>query len=676
MTVQSRPLSGKDIEQIKLLAKTIRGLSMDGVQAANSGHPGLPLGMADVAATLWSQHLRHNPVDPHWHNRDRFVLSAGHGSMLVYSLLHLHGYDLSLDELRHFRQWDSLTPGHPEHGLTAGVETTTGPLGQGISTAVGMAIAERWMAEKFNRPGHEIVDHFTYVIASDGDLMEGVSHEACSLAGHLKLNNLIVLYDDNSISIDGDTALSFSESVLKRYEAYGWATNQVDGHDLDAINTAISNARNSNDRPTIIACKTIIGFGSPNRAGTAKAHGEPLGADEMQLTKAELGIPESPTFFIPEEMNGYVKATQTKGDSSQSKWQEQFQAYSKSFPQEAAEYQQMTAGKLPTDWEKHLPTFSPDTAMATRKASGAVLDAIFAHVPGLIGGSADLTGSNNTRPKNEAHLSPETFAGRYVHYGVREHGMGAIMNGLALHGEFIPYGGTFLVFSDYMRGSIRLAALMEQQVVFVFTHDSIGLGEDGPTHQPIEHLNALRAIPNLMVIRPAEANETAGAWKASLEHTHGPTALVLTRQGLNSFDPEVATADAVCKGAYAIIDSPSPDVILIGTGSETHIAVDAARLLEADGIKARVISMPSVELFDAQPETYRSKLLPPSLKARVAIEAGVTNGWHKYVGDSGEIIGLDRFGASAPYKTIYENLGLTPENMAAAAKRSIEKAGK
>lgn len=674
MTAQ--PISVKDTEFIKLLAKTIRGLSMDGVQAANSGHPGLPLGMADVAATLWLKHLRHNPKDPHWHNRDRFVLSAGHGSMLVYSLLHLHGYDLSLDELRNFRQWGSLTPGHPEHGLTAGVETTTGPLGQGISTAVGMAIAERWMAEKFNRPGHEIVNHNTYVIASDGDLMEGVSHEASSLAGHLKLKNLIVLYDDNSISIDGDTALAFSENVLKRYEAYGWATAQVDGHDLNAINAAITNAKNSDDRPTIIACKTVIGFGSPNRAGTAKAHGEPLGAEELALTKAELGIPASPTFFIPEGMKDYKDIVEVHGDSYQLEWQENFRAYEKAFPQEAAEYQQMTSGKLPSDWEKHLPTFSTDTAMATRKASGAVLDAIFNHVPGLIGGSADLTGSNNTRPKGEAHLTPEAFAGRYVHYGVREHGMGAIMNGIALHGEFIPYGGTFLVFSDYMRGSIRLAALMEQQVVFVFTHDSIGLGEDGPTHQPIEHLNALRAIPNLMVIRPAEANETAGAWKASLEHTHGPTALVLTRQGLNSFDPAVATADAVCKGAYAIVDSASPDVILIGTGSETHIAVDAAKLLEAEGIKARVISMPSVELFEAQPAAYREELLPPSVKARVAIEAGVTNGWYKYVGDSGEVIGLDRFGASAPYKTIYENLGLTAENMAVAAKRSIEKAGK
>ncbi len=673
MTAQS--LSVKDTEFIKLLAKTIRGLSMDGVQAANSGHPGLPLGMADVAATLWQQHLRHHPKAPHWHNRDRFVLSAGHGSMLVYSLLHLHGYDLSLDELRNFRQWDSLTPGHPEHGLTAGVETTTGPLGQGISTAVGMAIAERWLAEKFNRPGHEIVDHYTYVIASDGDLMEGVSHEACSLAGHLKLNKLIVLYDDNSISIDGDTALSFSENVLKRYEAYGWATDQVDGHDLNAINNAINNAKNSANRPTIIACKTVIGFGSPNRAGTAKAHGEPLGAEELALTKAELGIPASPTFFIPEVMSDYKKTVELHGNSHQSEWRKKLQAYEKSFPQEAAQYQQMASGKLPAGWEKHLPTFPQDTTMATRKASGAVLDAIFAHVPGLIGGSADLTGSNNTRPKDEAHLTPEAFAGRYVHYGVREHGMGAIMNGIALHGEFIPYGGTFLVFSDYMRGSIRLAALMEQQVVFVFTHDSIGLGEDGPTHQPIEHLNALRAIPNLMVIRPAEANETAGAWKASLEHTHGPIALVLTRQGLNSFDPEVATADAVAKGAYAIVDTPSPDVILIGTGSETHIAVDAAKLLEAENINARVISMPSVELFEAQPERYRNELLPPSVKARVAIEAGVTSGWHKYVGDCGEIVGLDRFGASAPYQTIYENLGLTAENMAAAAKRSLEKAG-
>lgn len=669
-------LSEAEIAYLKLLANTIRGLAMDGVQAANSGHPGLPLGMADAAAVLWHRHLRHHPGDPEWANRDRFVLSGGHGSMLIYSLLHLTGYPLPLDELKHFRQWGSKTPGHPEYGHTPGIETTTGPLGQGISNAVGMAIAEKWLAQRFNRPGLPLIEHHTYVIASDGDLMEGVSHEACSLAGHLKLGRLIVLYDDNHISIDGSTGLSFSEDVLMRFEAYGWHTRRIDGHDHNAVEAALRAAQAEEARPSIIACRTVIGYGSPNRAGTAKAHGEPLGADEVRLTKQQLGLPESPAFYIPEAIRALAATARKQGRQWQDDWQQLFERYRRDHPDAAAEFAQMRSRQLPENWETALPEFPAGKDLATRAASGAVLDALSPIIPGLIGGSADLTPSNNTFPKNETAITPDDFSGRYLHFGVREHGMGAIMSGLALHGEFIPYGGTFLVFSDYMRGSIRLAALMGIQVVYVFTHDSIGLGEDGPTHQPVEHLAALRAIPNLTVIRPADAAETAEAWRVALQRHDGPTVLALTRQKLPVLDRSggaLAPAQGLQKGAYTLLDAPDPEVILIASGSEVHIALEAAALLKDQTIRARVVSLPSYELFDAQPKTYRQAVLPPRIKARVAIEAGAIGGWHQYAGDFGEIVGLNRFGASAPYQDIYRGLDLTAEAVAAAAVRSIEK---
>lgn len=676
---QHPELSATEITYLKLLANTIRGLAMDGVQAANSGHPGLPLGMADAAAVLWSRHLRHHPADPHWVNRDRFVLSGGHGSMLIYSLLHLTGYALALDELKNFRQWGSRTPGHPEYGHTPGIETTTGPLGQGISNAVGMAIAEKWLAQRFNRPGLPLIEHHTYVIASDGDLMEGVSHEACSLAGHLKLGRLIVLYDDNHISIDGSTGLSFSEDVLKRFDAYGWHTQRVDGHDHGAVDAALQAAQAEEARPSIIACRTVIGYGSPNRAGTSKAHGEPLGEAEVRLTKQQLGWPESPAFYIPEEIRALAGTAREQGRQEQENWQRLFERYRQAHPEAAAQFDQMRSRELPENWQTALPDFPAGKDLATRAASGEVLNALSPIIPGLIGGSADLTPSNNTFPKSETAIAPDDFSGRYLHFGVREHGMGAIMNGLALHGEFIPYGGTFLVFSDYMRGSIRLAALMGIQVVYVFTHDSIGLGEDGPTHQPVEHLAALRAIPNLTVIRPADAAETAEAWRMALQHRDGPTVLALTRQKLPVLDRsggKLAPAAGLQKGAYTVLDQSSPEVILIACGSELHIALEAAELLADQQIRVRVVSLPCSERFDAQPAAYRESVLPPQLKARVAFEAGVTFGWHKYAGEYGEVVGLDRFGASAPYQTIYRELGLTAEVVAAAAKRSIERVRK
>ena len=671
-----RALSEAEIKYLKLFANTIRGLAMDGVQAANSGHPGLPLGMADAAAVLWARHLRHHPDDPHWPNRDRFVLSGGHGSMLIYSLLHLTGYPLALNELKHFRQWGSKTPGHPEYGHTVGIETTTGPLGQGISNAVGMAIAEKWLAQRFNRPDLQLIQHHTYVIASDGDLMEGVSHEACSLAGHLKLGRLIVLYDDNHISIDGSTGLSFSEDVLKRFEAYGWHTQRVDGHDHGAVDAALQAAQTEEARPSIIACRTVIGYGSPNRAGTSKAHGEPLGEEELRLTKQQLGWPESPAFYIPDEIASLADTARENGRQWQEDWQRLFERYRQAHPEAAAQFDQMRSHKLPENWEGLLPDFPAGKDLATRAASGAVLNALSPIMPGLIGGSADLTPSNNTFPKNETAIAPDDFSGRYLHFGVREHGMGAIMSGLALHGEFIPYGGTFMVFSDYMRGSIRLAALMGIQVIYVFTHDSIGLGEDGPTHQPVEHLAALRAIPNLMVIRPADAAETAQAWRMALLHRSGPTVLALTRQKLPVLERSggnLSPADGLQKGAYVVLDQPSPEVILIASGSELHIALEAAGLLANQQIHARVVSLPCSERFDAQPASYRHSVLPPQLKPRVTIEAGSTLGWHQYAGECGEIVGLERFGASAPYQDIYQGLNLTAEAVAAAARRSIAK---
>ncbi|MCB8921803.1 MAG: transketolase [Ardenticatenaceae bacterium] len=648
---------------LKPIADTIRVLVMDAVQRANSGHPGMPMGMADVASLLWAKYLKFDPRHPQWPDRDRFILSAGHGSMLLYALLHLSGYDLPMEELQNFRQWGSRTPGHPEHGHTVGVETTTGPLGQGISNAVGFAMAEQWLAQKFNRPEFPMVDHRTFVIAGDGDLMEGISHEAAALAGHLGLSKLIVLYDDNGISIDGKTTLAFTEDVLARFAAYGWHAARADGHDVETVKAALDEALADEERPSLIACRTIIGFGSPNRAGTSKAHGEPLGEEEIRLTRENLGLPQE-KFWTDPRAYELLGTAGTLGAAKHHAWSDLLAQYEAAYPELAAEFKRMMHGELPQGWEAAaMPEFGKP--IATRAASGQVLNAFARVVPELLGGSADLTGSNKTDLKGEADVQKGHWDGRYLRFGVREHGMGAIMNGMALHGGIIPYGGTFLVFSDYMRPAVRLAALMEQQVIYVFTHDSIGLGEDGPTHQPIEQLAALRAIPNLVVLRPADAWETAVAWQTAIARRNGPTALALTRQNLPVLDRAVAQGAA--KGGYVLADAANPQVILLGSGSEVQIALDAQKLLAEKGVSARVVSMPSWELFDAQPQDYRDSVLPPTVTARVAIEAGVTLGWQRYVGSDGAVIGIDHFGASAPFERIYAEFGLTPQAMVAAA---------
>jgi transketolase len=658
----------------RLSADTIRVLAMDAVQKANSGHPGMPMGMADAAVVLWTQFLKHNPEDPLWADRDRLVLSAGHGSMLLYSLLHLSGYDLPLSQLRDFRQWGSRTPGHPEYGLTPGVETTTGPLGQGISNAIGMAIAERWLAARFNRPGFEIVNHYTYAIASDGDLMEGISHEACSLAGHLGLGKLIVLYDDNGISIDGPTTLSFTENVLLRFEAYGWHVQRIDGHDSMAVENAIAIARTETSKPSLIACKTHIGFGSPNRQDSSKAHGEPLGVDEVRLTKSKLGWPLDEPFFVPEEAREFMQQCAAASAAQQEAWKQTYSAYSRAYPDLAAAFDSALHGGLPDGWDSNLPDFADRKPVATRAASGAVLDAIAPTIPTLLGGSADLTPSNNTLPKNAQAITPDDFSGSYIHFGVREHAMGSILNGLALHGGVRPYGGTFLIFSDYKRPAIRLAALMELPVIFVFTHDSIGLGEDGPTHQPIEQISSLRLIPNLAVFRPADAAETVEAWRFALARRNGPTALVLTRQALPIIDrPRNFPAESAARGAYILRDAENPEVILLATGSEVHLALAAQEILAAENIMVRVVSIPCCELFDDQPDEYREAVLPSAVRARVAIEAGATATWGRYTGLDGETVGLDRFGASAPQAVLYRKLGITAEAVAKAARRVLSR---
>jgi len=674
--VATTSLAGTELARMRrLAADTIRGLAMDAVQKANSGHPGMPMGMADAAVVLWTRFLKHNPADPVWPDRDRFVLSAGHGSMLLYSLLHLSGYNLPLSQLQAFRQWGSHTPGHPEYGLTPGVETTTGPLGQGITNAVGMAIAERWLATRFNRPGFEIVNHYTYVIASDGDLMEGISHESCALAGHLGLGKLIVLYDDNGISIDGSTRLAFSEDVLGRFAAYGWHTQRIDGHDATAVEAALVSARAETQRPSLIACKTHIGFGSPNRQDSHKAHGEPLGTDEVRLTKEKLGWPLDEPFCVPAGAREFMQEAAASGAARQREWEKLYADYGKAFPELAATFDGALRGDLPEGWDSNLPVFPGAKPLATRAASGAVLDAVAPLFPALLGGSADLTPSNNTLPKGERGLTREDFSGRYLHFGVREHGMGGLLNGLALHGGVRPYAGTFLIFSDYMRPAIRMAALMELPVIFVFTHDSIGLGEDGPTHQPIEQISSLRLIPNLAVVRPADATETVEAWRVALTRRHGPTALILTRQALPVIDRTCySPAEGASRGAYILRDVEHPEVILIGTGSEVHLALAAQEILAAQKINARVVSMPCWQLFDEQPKEYRETVLPPSLRARVAVEAGATLAWGRYVGLDGAVVGLDRFGASAPYQVLYQELGITAEAVAEAARRVLGRA--
>jgi transketolase len=660
----------------QLCINTIRMLSVDAVEKAKSGHPGMPMGMAPAAHVLWKEFLRHNPANPAWPDRDRFVLSAGHGSMLLYSLLHLSGYAVPLDELKKFRQWGSLTPGHPEVGHTPGVETTTGPLGQGFANGVGMAIAERWLAERFNRPGHEVVNHFTYAIVSDGDLMEGVSHEAAGLAAHLKLGKIIYLYDDNAITIEGKTDLAFTEDRLARFAAYGWHVQTVaDGNDLAAIAKAIRAAQAAADKPSIIAVKTIIGFGSPNKQGTSKSHGEPLGPDEAKATRKNLGWPDQ-EFHVPAEMEACRRGSLEKGQAAEAEWAKRFDAYAKAFPEPAAEFKRSMAGELPAGWDSSLPSFPADAkGEATRNTSGLALNAVAAKVPNLIGGSADLAPSTKTLLKDGGDFQAGKYSGRNFHFGVREHAMGSALNGMALHGGVIPYGATFFVFADYMRPPMRLAALMKLKVVYVMTHDSIGVGEDGPTHQPVEHLASMRIIPGMTVIRPCDANETAEAWRQALL-VKGPVVLALTRQNLPTLDrAKFAPAANLAKGGYVLADASGgrPDVILIATGSEMTITLEAVEKLAAEGVKARVVSMPSQELFDAQPESYRQSVLPPAVAARVSVEAGVTDGWHKYVGTFGACVGLDRFGASGPYKTVFEKFGFTADNVVAKALESVER---
>ena len=647
----------------KIIANTIRGLSVDGVAAANSGHPGMPLGMADVCAVLWSEHMNFNPKNPKWLNRDRFILSAGHGSMLIYSLLHLYGYDLSMDDLKAFRQWGSKTPGHPENFITAGVETTTGPLGQGVANAVGFALAEASLAARYNREGSEIIDHYTYVVAGDGCLQEGISHEACSFAGHNKLGKLIMLYDSNNITIDGPTHISFTEDTRKRFEAYGWQVLEIDGHDYDQINSAIAEAKKEKSKPSIIICKTIIGFGSPNRAGTSKAHGEPFPAEEIELMKEKLGLPKDKSFFVPDEISDLRAKTQEKGENLENQWNELWENYKNKNQEAAKELENSIKGKISKE-ALDIPQFGSEKAIATRSASGTVLNHIAKYIPQLMGGSADLTPSNNTLPAGEESFSPENLKGRYIRYGVREHGMAAIMNGMALHGGVLPYSGTFFVFSDYMRPAMRMSALMEQQVVYVLTHDSIGLGEDGPTHQPEAHLWAYRMIPNMTVIRPMDANETAEAWKSALKNKKGPTCLVLTRQNLPVYDRAGlgwAKSEEAQKGGYVLCEDKDFEAIIIATGSEVELAVEAKAKLNEQGVKVRIVSMPSTNIFDEQPQEYKESVLPKNILKRVAVEAGVTLGWCKYVGLEGRVIGLDRFGASAPYKTLYKEFGITTD---------------
>ncbi|MDZ7714754.1 MAG: transketolase [Balneolaceae bacterium] len=654
---------------------TIRTLSMDAVQAAESGHPGMPMGMADAAFVLWTKFLKHDPSHPGWYDRDRFILSAGHGSMLLYSLLHLTGYEVSLDELKNFRQWGSITPGHPEYGITPGVETTTGPLGQGFATGVGMAMAEAHLAEKYNTEGHKVTDHYTYGIVSDGDLMEGISHEAASLAGHLKLGKIIYLYDANEISIDGSTDLAYTEDAEKRFESYHWHVQNIDGHDRDAVEKAIIEAQKVDDQPSIIICKTHIGFGSPNKQDSADSHGAPLGEDEIKLTKENLDWDPEKKFFIPDEVLTHFRKAKEKGKQSFEQWKTLVENFATTSPEEAKQFNQQINRLLPTNLEELLPVFDADSkGIATRAASGKVINAIAGEIHAMVGGSADLTGSNKTWINDAEILDADNYSGRNIHYGVREHAMGAAMNGMALHGGIIPFGGTFLIFSDYCRPAIRIAALSHIPSVFVFTHDSIGLGEDGPTHQPIEHLASLRAMPNVQVLRPADANEVSWAWKAALEKTDGPSLIVLTRQSLPTLDrSKFSSASETEKGAYILSDSEkdTPDALLMASGSEVQLMIEAQELLRQDDVDARVISMPSWELFEKQDAKYKEDVLPASVTARVSIEAGATLGWERYTGSKGKVIGLDHFGASAPYEALYEQFGLTADRVVKETKKLL-----
>jgi transketolase len=660
------------------LANAIRALAMDAVQKANSGHPGAPMGMADIAQVLWSDYLRHNPGNPLWPNRDRFVLSNGHASMLLYALLHLTGYPLSLDEIKRFRQLGSHTAGHPEHAPELGIETTTGPLGQGLANAVGMALAEKILAAQFNRPGYPIVDHYTYVFLGDGCLMEGISHEACSLAGTLKLGKLIGFYDDNGISIDGEVRGWFTDDTPKRFEAYGWhVIPNVDGHDPQAVVNAIEQARQESERPSLICCKTIIGYGAPNKQGTEATHGAALGVDEVAAARKQLGWTAEP-FVVPDEIRKAWDARE-RGARYEAEWQKLFAGYQKEHPQLAAEFERRMRGELPARWPDTVRAYveraqRETTSLATRQSSQAALNAYGPALPELLGGSADLTGSNNTNRKDSRGITATDASGNYIYYGVREFGMAAIMNGIALHGGFIPYGGTFLVFSDYARNAIRMSALMKQRVIYVLTHDSIGLGEDGPTHQPVEHLGSLRLIPGLTVWRPADQFETAVAWADAIERRNGPTCLALTRQAVPAQPHDSSHAQLVRRGGYVLRDcSGVPEVILIATGSELALAMDAAKQLEQQGRRVRVVSMPSTTVFDAQDEAYREQVLPSTVEARLAIEAAAPDLWWRYVGSRGDVIGMRSFGASAPAKDLFKHFGFTVERVVETAQRLLSK---
>lgn len=657
---------------------TLRILAVDMVQKAESGHPGLPMGAAPLAYVLWTKHLRHNPKDPKWPDRDRFVLSAGHGSALLYCLLHLTGYDLTMEDLKAFRQWGSRTPGHPEYRLTPGVEATTGPLGQGAGNAAGMAIAERVLAHRFNRPGHTIVDHYTYAVLSDGDLMEGVSAEAGSLAGHLKLGKLIYLYDSNNVTLDGPSSMAFStEKVAERYESYGWHVMHVEYGDTDinAIDEAIYAAKEESSRPSLIVVQTTIGYGSPNKQGTSAAHGAPLGADEVALVKKKMGWDPEKFFVIPDQALHRFRQALARGSEFQNDWERQFDLYREAHPDLAEEWDRTMSGGLPSGWGKDLPTWKSGESVATREASGKALNAIAKRTPWLVGGDADLSESTKTNIINGGDFDGQTGEGRNIHFGVREHAMGAIANGMAYHGGVRPFVATFFVFSDYMRPAVRLAALSELPVIFVWTHDSIALGEDGPTHQPIEHLMSLRAIPNITVLRPADANETTEAYRFTLENPNGPVALVLSRQKLPVMDRErCGSASGLRRGAYVLLDPPAgaPSAVIMATGSEVHHALEAGELLGKEGIPVRIVSMPSWELFAAQSRDYREAVLPPSIKVRASVEAGVTLGWSKWVGETGISIGINRFGASAPGEVNVERLGFTAQKIAEAVKKLLK----
>lgn len=666
-------IAGSDLEERCI--NTIRVLAIDAVEQAKAGHPGAPMGAAPMAYVLWNQFLKHNPLNPDWADRDRFVLSAGHASMLLYSLLHLTGYDLPIDELVAFRQWGSATPGHPEAGHTPGVEVTTGPLGAGFSMAVGMAIAEAWLSARFNQPGHAVVDHYTYGICSDGDLMEGVASEAASLAGTLRLGKLIFLYDDNKVTIDGATDLTFTEDVGKRFDSYGWQVLRADGQDTRELAAVIASAQADASRPTLVIVRTRIGEGSPNKVGKSSAHGSPLGPEEAALTRAALGWGDRPPFYVPGDVHEALDARAT-GQATEAEWGARFAAYSAAFPELAAEWQRTHSGALPEGWQSLLPRFDIGAQVETRVASGQAINALATVAPNLVGGSADLAGSNNTIINGGGTFGVDDRNGRNFYYGVREHAMGGIMNGMARHGGLMPFGGTFLTFSDYMRPAIRLASLMQARVVYIFTHDSIGLGEDGPTHQPIEHLAALRAMPGLAVFRPADANETSAAWAAAIGG-NGPAALALTRQKVPVLATPEQAMEGVAHGAYVLTESDGqPEVILIATGSEVSIAVEAKAALEAQGRRVRVVSLPCWELFSVQTESYRESVLPRAVRARVSIEAGASLGWERWTGTDGVVVGIDRFGASAPYQTLYREYGVTPERVVEAAHESLTRSGK